>query len=159
MQPEGRRLLMREGVPAKSVGVDAIHHSFQGIRLGRLHKVIVKARGNGLAPIRLLPPTGECDQVGVFSPRPLQNLPRSLVAVEERHPNIEEYKLRGKLIACCKRLDSVVDCTHFMTFEPEQHRKRMCRVAIIIGHQDAHSPGRLGRCSGIVCHIIACRTL
>ena len=128
-------------LPGRAIRDDAIHYGLEGLRLGRLYEMIPKSGSHRLVPIRLLSPACERDKMRLLSPRPFLHLPCRLVAVEQRHADIHEHELRGEIIACCKRLDSVVHRAHFVSFESEQHCQGVRRIAIVISNEDAQSSG------------------
>ena len=67
-----------------------------------------------------------------LAPRSILNLPRGLVAIEQRHADIQQHELRREVIAHRKRFDSIMHGAHFVTFEAQQHCKCVRRIAIIV---------------------------
>src|SRR5580700_4195419 len=138
------------------ISADAIDHGLQRLRFSRLYEVILKSGFHRLTPIGLLSPTGKGDQMRMLSPRSFLNLPRRLIAIEQRHADIEQHELRGEFIASRKRLDSVMHRAHLVAFEAEQHFKRMRGIAIVVCNQDTQSSRRCRGCSSPTHHVEAC---
>jgi len=122
-----------------SVCDHAIDDGLQSIRVSGFQQMLMEARRHGPTPISLETPTGERNKMRLPTPGPLLNLECGLVAIEQRHADVKEYELRLEAIACCDCLDAVMHSADLVAVESQQHRKRMGRIAIVIGDENAQS--------------------
>src|SRR6202163_4770226 len=90
-QGAGYSLRLKTSGDVTSVRNYAIDDGLESIRFGGFHEVLMESGGERPTSIRLEAPTGERHKVRLLAPRPLLNLPRGLVAIEQRHTDIQQH--------------------------------------------------------------------
>src|SRR4029077_3802995 len=89
----------------------------------------------GSLPVVFLTPAGNGDQLDTAAATAFPHSASNLVAIQSRHPNIEERDLRAELLEDCKRPRTIVHDGDRMALHAQQLRERFSRVAIIVGNQ------------------------
>jgi hypothetical protein len=87
--------------------------------------------------VPILPPPGQRDQDDRGRPRLPTQLRRDLIAVEARHPDIEQNRVGPVSFGRAQRRPTVVGNLGLVSHQLEHHAQRHCRIMIIVHHEDA----------------------
>ena len=94
------------------------------------------------SPVFILAPSGECHQYKVGAPGKRPYLARRVVAVEFRHPDVEQYDFGSKRRADLERRQSIRRGPRLIAHHVEHHRHAFDRVLVVVCDQDAASDRR-----------------
>ena len=121
--------------PARRQG-RTLDDSLQHGGVHRLHDVIVEAGFGRAATVVFLSPAGQGDDRDMISPWHGSQSLAHLIAIESRHPDVEQHQRRLQCFRKCHCTQAIVGCFHMMTPYAQKQRQRGRPVDVVIGDED-----------------------